>query len=171
YPEKLKISQSMKQVIKRDKYQFTSDTAFDQVIHHCARAKRKGTDQTWIDENFIHAYSLMHQIGLAHSFEAWWNGKLVGGLYGLAIGEVFFGESMFSYESNASKAAFIQGVQFLRLHQFKMIDCQTPTDHLRSLGAEPVSRDKFLHDLHFDVLPPALNKKNWAFIFQIFLAR
>lgn len=166
----LKISKSMSKILDRHTFTITCDTAFDRVIKNCAQVVRKGSHETWIDSDFISAYTLLHKYGLAHSFEAWQHNVLVGGLYGVSIGEVFFGESMFALVANASKAAFISGVKFLESYQFKMIDCQVGTDHLRSLGAQDMSRNKFLKLLAFDVLPPSLNNKNWTSLFQTYLS-
>lgn len=170
-PENLSISKSMKKVLEANSFTITCDLAFDQVIVNCATTSRKGSTETWIDNDFINAYTLLNSLGLAHSFEAWKEDVLVGGLYGIAIGEVFFGESMFAHVSNASKAAFIKGVQFLKYHHFKMIDCQIGTQHLQSLGAHYLPRNKFLKNLAFDVLPPALNNKNWSVLFKSFLSK
>ena len=170
-PGHLNVSKSMKKILERNTFTITCDTAFDLVIKNCAHVVRKGSLETWIDNDFINAYTLLHQFGLAHSFEAWHQNVLVGGLYGVSIGEVFFGESMFATVANASKAAFIAGVNFLESYQFKMIDCQVGTTHLKSLGAENMPRTKFLKLLAFDVLPPSLNNKNWSSLFQTYLAR
>lgn len=170
-PDALRVSKSMKKELVRNTFSITCDTAFDQVIKNCATARRKGLAETWIDDDFISAYTLLHSFGIAHSFEAWQQNVLVGGLYGVSIGEVFFGESMFANVTNASKAAFIRGVQFLKSHHFKMIDCQVGTPHLKSLGAEDMPRDTFLKHLSIDVLPPSLNCTSWSSLFQTFLSR
>jgi leucyl/phenylalanyl-tRNA---protein transferase len=170
-PAKLTISKSMRKVLDRNTFTITCDTAFDLVIKNCAHVVRKGSFETWIDTDFIRAYNQLHHYGIAHSFEAWQQNELVGGLYGVSIGEVFFGESMFASITNASKAAFITGVKFLESKQFKMIDCQVGTAHLKSLGAEDMSRLKFLKLLSFDVLPPSLNNQCWTSLFQTYLSR
>lgn len=172
YPSNLYVSKSMQQVFKKNAFRFSCDTAFAQVIEGCAVSIRNdGTSETWIDENFKTAYTNMHNLGVAHSFEAWHGNELVGGLYGLAIGEVFFGESMFTKVTNASKAAFIKAIGFLQSHNFKMIDCQVATPHLASLGAIEVARRKFLRDLSFDAIAPGINYKNWCESFDQFIRK
>lgn len=166
FPADLKISSSMRAVFNKKKFSFSSDTAFNQVIQQCATVVRKGDRTTWIDSHFIQAYNVLHKHGYAHSFECWHESHLVGGLYGVAIGEVFFGESMFSLQPNASKAVFIQAVRFLSLNGFKMIDCQVYTDHLKSLGAGTIKRQAFLKLLAQCVLPPALNGMPWTLLFK-----
>jgi leucyl/phenylalanyl-tRNA--protein transferase len=143
YPANLKVSATMKQVIKRQEFVFKTNTAFDQVIAHCKKIKRAGQQGTWITPAVEKAYNILHQLGIAHSAEAWSNGKLVGGLYGIKMGKLFFGESMFSKESNASKFAFISYVKQLEAEGIVLIDCQVYTDHLESLGAEMIDRDLF----------------------------
>ena len=166
FPEHLVISKSMRNVFNQKKFDFSCDTCFDQVIRSCADVKRKHDDMTWIDHNFIGAYNQLHDMGLAHSFEAWQDGNLVGGLYGVAIGQVFFGESMFSIKPNASKAAFIQAVRFLSLNDFKLIDCQVYTEHLSSLGAMTISRDEFIFNYLVQLLPhESLNERKWTELF------
>lgn len=144
FPEKLRISKSMLHVIKKEVFQYRFNTAFQEVIMSCAAAPREGQPGTWISEDMIQAYVGLHEIGFAHSAESWQDGKLVGGLYGVRLGNVFFGESMFSKVSNASKAAFIQMVRSLKNEGVEMIDCQMHTAHLESLGAEAIARADFL---------------------------
>lgn len=165
-PGHLRISKSMRNVFNQHKYRVTCDTAFTSVIESCAQVKRKNEDSTWINQHFIDAYARLHGYGYAHSFEAWQGDRLVGGLYGVGIGEVFFGESMFSFLPNASKAAFISAVRFLSLHEFKMIDCQVYTDHLSSLGAIPLNRHDFYRLLITHVQPRSLNGINWSELFD-----
>lgn len=143
FPEKLKVSKSMKQVFKQNKFRFTMNTAFQQVIESCKSIVRKDDSGSWIDERFVQAYIRLHELGIAHSAECWHNDKLIGGLYGLKLGKVFFGESMFSRESNASKFAFISMVDHFKEDGLQLIDCQQETDHLMSLGAEMISRKTF----------------------------
>ena len=143
YPANLKVSATMKQVIKRQEFEFKTNTAFDQVIAHCKKIKRPGQQGTWITPAVEKAYNMLHQLGIAHSAEAWREGTLVGGLYGIKMGNLFFGESMFSNESNASKFAFISFVKQLELEGIVLIDCQVYTEHLESLGAEMIDRDLF----------------------------
>ena len=144
FPNELKVSKSMKQVIGRHIFEFRFNTAFEQVIAHCSQQPRKGQDGTWIGDDIIKAYTQLHRMGHAHSAEAWQDGKLVGGLYGVLLGRVFFGESMFSLQPNASKFAFIQWVQQLAGQGIQLIDCQLHTAHLESLGAKMVTRGEFL---------------------------
>ena len=143
YPANLKVSATMKQVIKRQEFVFKTNTAFDQVIAHCKKNKRAGQYGTWITPAVEKAYNILHQLGIAHSAEAWREGTLVGGLYGIKMGKLFFGESMFSNESNASKFAFISYVKQLEAEGIVLIDCQVYTEHLESLGAEMIDRDLF----------------------------
>ena len=143
-PDELKVSKSMKALIKKNAFEFRINTAFGEVIRHCKETKREGQDGTWINENVEAAYTSLHEMGFAHSAEAWKEGKLVGGLYGIRLGKVFFGESMFSLESNASKFAFIQYVELLRSEGVLLIDCQIHTEHLESLGAKMIMRQQFI---------------------------
>ena len=143
-PDELKVSKSMKALIKKNAFEFRINTAFGEVIHDCKETKREGQDGTWINENVEAAYTALHEMGFAHSAEAWKDGKLVGGLYGIRLGKVFFGESMFSNESNASKFAFIKYVELLRAEGVLLIDCQIHTEHLESLGAKMIMRQQFI---------------------------
>lgn len=143
YPANLKVSATMKQVIKRQEFEFKTNTAFDQVIANCKKIKRAGQYGTWITPAVEKAYNILHQLGVAHSAEAWKDGKLVGGLYGIKMGKLFFGESMFSNQSNASKFAFINYVKQLEAEGIVLIDCQVYTEHLESLGAEMIDRNLF----------------------------
>lgn len=143
YPANLKVSATMKQVIKRQEFEFKTNTAFDQVIANCKKIKRAGQQGTWITPAVEKAYNILRQIGIAHSAEAWKGGTLVGGLYGIKMGKLFFGESMFSNQSNASKFAFISYVKQLEAEGIVLIDCQVYTEHLESLGAEMIDRDLF----------------------------
>lgn len=144
YPDKLKVSKSMQQLLKRHAFDFRVDTAFRKVIENCAYTKRKDDAGTWITEDIIDAYEDLHKAGYAHSAEVWQNGELVGGLYGVLLGKVFFGESMFSKVSNASKYAFISWTHQLQAQGIQLIDCQMHTPHLESLGAEMISREVFI---------------------------
>lgn len=142
-PEELRVSKSMGQLLKRNAFTFTTNTAFAQVIHHCKTNSRKGQDGTWITNGVEAAYTQLHQLGHAHSAEVWQDGILVGGLYGIRLGAVFFGESMFSLVSNASKYAFISYVAQLKATGVSLIDCQVYTEHLESLGARMIPRTEF----------------------------
>lgn len=148
YPNELKISKSMRPVIRQGKFRFTINKAFEEVIKNCQQVPRKDQDGTWINEDIINSYCMLHEMGYAHSAEAWSDGELVGGLYGIRIGNAFFGESMFSKKSNASKFAFIKMVQQLQEDGVALIDCQVHTDHLESLGAKMIPRALFLETIN-----------------------
>ncbi|WP_448518890.1 leucyl/phenylalanyl-tRNA--protein transferase [Rhodoflexus sp.] len=143
FPENLLISKSMRQLLQKKQFSITVNQAFDQVIGHCKNIPRRGQDGTWITKEVEQAYCELHRLGWAHSVEAWQNGALVGGLYGLILDRCFFGESMFTYVSNASKAAFITLVANLKQAEFVVIDCQVYTEHLESLGAQMIPRRMF----------------------------
>jgi len=141
FPEKLKISKSMRKVLRDGQFTVTFNTCFADVIRACSESFRKDQDGTWIVEDMINAYIALHKLGRAHSVEVWQNGQLVGGLYGIPLGKVFCGESMFSRISNASKTALITLSQ---TGQYNLIDCQLHTPHLESLGAEMISRADYM---------------------------
>lgn len=143
FPEDLVISKSMHQVIKKKLFEYKTNTAFAEVIKQCKNQPRMGQDGTWITDAVESAYNELHQKGIAYSAEAWQNNQLVGGLYGIKMGKLFFGESMFSKVSNASKFAFIKLVNQLKLDGIVLIDCQVYTTHLESLGANMISRTDF----------------------------
>ena len=144
FPDDLKVSKSMQALIKKNTFEFKINTAFKEVIHNCKQAKREGQEGTWITDEVENAYFKMHKLGYAHSAETWKDGKLVGGLYGIKLGKVFFGESMFSSAPNASKFAFINYVKLLKEEGIELIDCQVYTEHLESLGARMITREMFL---------------------------
>lgn len=146
-PSQVKVSKSMRNLLNRQIFKVTYNTAFDQVIRHCASVKRKGQDDTWITQEMIKAYNALHQEGIAKSVEVWYDSKLVGGLYGVDLGHVFCGESMFSLMSNASKVAFISLARTLEKKQYRLIDCQLYTDHLSSMGAIEIPREDFIRIL------------------------
>lgn len=148
YPEKLKVSKSMNQVMRNKGFSVTYDQNFEEIIRKCSKAKRNDQDGTWITNEMIEAYGTLHKIGVAHSVEVWLEGKIVGGLYGVSLGKMFFGESMFADVSNASKVGFISLVRNLIKQNFELIDCQVYTPHLESLGAENIDREEFM--LHLD---------------------
>ena len=142
FPEDLKVSKSMKQILKKKTFTVTENKAFNEVIENCSKAKRKGQHGTWITPEMIEVYIALHQLGYAKSVEVWQKDKLVGGLYGMDLNNgVFCGESMFAKVSNASKVGFITLVQN---SNYKLIDCQLHTTHLESLGGKHISRDEFL---------------------------
>jgi len=144
FPQKLHVSRSLAKIIRKKEFITTIDQAFEQVIEACAQTPRHNQDGTWITDEMQQAYLKLHQLGIAHSAECWKNGQLVGGLYGIALGKVFFGESMFSWQSNASKVAFVHLLDELKKRNYALIDCQVTTDHLLSLGAEEIPREHFL---------------------------
>jgi len=137
----------MKVLLKKNAFDFTTNKAFEQVIRHCKDIKRPGQRGTWITDEVETAYTRMHELGYAISAEAWKDGVLAGGAYGLKLGRIFFGESMFSNISNASKYAFINLVQNLKQDGVGLIDCQVYTEHLESLGAKMISRKEFINTL------------------------
>ena len=147
FPKELNISKSMKTVLHNGSFKFTINKVFGKVIEHCKTVKRKEQPGTWISNEMVEAYTKLHQQGFAHSAEAWRNGELVGGLYGVKIGKVFFGESMFRTQSNASKFAFIKFVQLLQKQNVELIDCQVHTEHLQTLGARMIERKLFIESL------------------------
>lgn len=142
FPEELKISKSMKQLFKRHPWEVTENKCFDQVIQSCAAAKRKEQEGTWITAEMIEAYKQLHDMGIAISVEVWSEERLIGGFYGLKMNGLFFGESMFSLVSNASKYGFIYFVEKYA-NEFLLIDCQSHTNHLESLGARMIPRAEF----------------------------
>jgi leucyl/phenylalanyl-tRNA--protein transferase len=144
FPEKLCVSASMKKVLKKRTFEVVFDRDFPAVISNCAEAYRPGQDGTWITRDIINAYTELHRLGWVHSAESYINGELVGGCYGIRLGNAFFGESMFAKTSNASKAAFLLLAQALFADGVAFIDCQIHTNHLESLGGEEISRDAFL---------------------------
>jgi len=141
YPENVKISKSMQQILRNGAFEVTADQAFELVIANCAKTPRKDQPGTWITKEMQEAYVHLHQLGWAHSIEVWQKGDLVGGLYGIGMGEVFCGESMFSLVSNASKVALIY---LCKEFEFQLIDCQLPNDHLLSMGAEMIDRNDYM---------------------------
>ena len=147
FPEKLKISKSTKKILKDDCFKVTFNQSFDEVVDCCAKVKRFGQNGTWITDGLKKAYNLLHKEGHAFSVEVWKDFELVGGLYGIDLGDIFCGESMFSKENNASKIGFIHLIRELNKNGYKLIDCQVPSAHLKSLGAEEISRKQFLNYL------------------------
>ena len=141
----IKISRSLKKNLKKFEYKF--DTQFSEVIKRCATTPRATQDGTWIQPEVIESYTYLHKMGYAHSVESYYNGELVGGLYGIALGRVFCGESMFSTMNDASKSAYVILVKHLKKWGFDFVDCQVPTEHLKSLGAKEISREEFLMKL------------------------
>lgn len=164
FPDELNISRSLRKTLKKDLYSVTLDTAFAEVMDACA-APREDDAGTWITDDMKDAYYNLHQQGHAHSVEAWQDGELVGGLYGVAIGKVFFGESMFTRRTDASKVAFVHLVQQLKKWGYALIDCQVHSGHLASLGATNIPRSKFISLLneHCNDTAHTGNNHPWQF--------
>ncbi|KAF3996388.1 leucyl/phenylalanyl-tRNA--protein transferase [Glaciimonas immobilis] len=163
--DRFKISPSLRKTLKKihrstceRRWQIRFDFAFEQVMRACA-APRRDSQGTWISEQIVEGYRALHHLGYAHSAEVWLDGKLVGGAYGVSIGRMFYGESMFARVPDASKIALAYLVHFLRQNGVRMIDCQQETPHLASLGATPISRDAFMHHLQEAIQYPQI--RNW----------
>lgn len=152
----LHVSKSLKKILRDEIFEVRFDTDFKNIINACAGTKRKGTVGTWITLDLIDSYMELHKMGFAHSVGAYRENRLVGGLYGLSVGSIFFGESMFHRENDASKVAFVYLVRFLQQNDFDLIDAQQDTDHLRSLGGKPMKRKDFLKCLETFTLKPSL---------------
>lgn len=144
YPDKLRVSKSMRPYFNQEKYTVRYDTRFREVMEHCRDTYREGQFGSWITEELLEGFVALHEAGYAHSVEVYEGEDLVGGLYGMALGRMFFGESMFHHRPNASKFGFITLIRDLKANGFRLIDCQQETDHLKSLGGENVSRSAFL---------------------------
>jgi leucyl/phenylalanyl-tRNA--protein transferase len=158
FPSELKVSRSLAKRLRKQDYEIRFDTAFREVMLHCALAERSGQDGTWITSDILEGYCRLHALGHAHSVETWMDDALVGGVYGVAIGRMFYGESMFHRVTDASKLAFVHLVRHLQVEGFGMLDCQMKTAHLASLGAREISRDEFsqqLSELVNSTHPPA----------------
>ncbi len=161
FPSELRISRSLNKILRNSNYEVRVDSAFSQVIQACAEP-RKGQSGTWIHSDMVSAYTVLHEMGLAHSVETWVGGELVGGLYGIAQGKMFFGESMFSRTHDASKIAFVHLVKQLERWNFKMIDCQMKTAHLASFGAREIPRKEFSQKLK-ELVNYSNQIKKWKF--------
>lgn len=159
FPKKFKLRKSLRQVINKGVFELKIDTAFREVISNCSHIARPDQNETWITKDIIDGYVKLHQLGYAHSFESYFNGELVGGLYGISIGNCFFGESMFFTKTDASKVAFYHLVQFALKNNFAFIDAQQPTEHLKNLGAEPIPRKEFLEMLEITLQNETLSGK------------
>lgn len=149
FPEKIKISESLEKILKKQQFSFTQNYCFEEVMKQCQTIRRKGDEGTWISNELIHSFCQLHLEGKAHSYEVWENGALVGGFYGLLVGKVFCGESMFSKVSNASKAGFANFV-IQKKGAINLIDCQVQSDYLESFGAEYISGEQFVSYLKQD---------------------
>jgi leucyl/phenylalanyl-tRNA--protein transferase len=161
HPDKLKISTSLRQALKKANYEVRFDTCFDEVIGHCALTKRKGQRSTWITNEMVAAYIRLHKLGFAHSTEIFMDGELAGGLYGVSIGRTYSGESMFHLRPEASKIALYHLVERLKEWKFPLIDCQVTNQHLLSLGAEEMPRKAFLKQVIKDREKPGREEK-WS---------
>jgi leucyl/phenylalanyl-tRNA--protein transferase len=166
FPDELRIHKSMRPLLNGDKYRVTFDQDFAAVIQACATQPREGQDGTWIVADMIAAYTALHRLGYAHSVEVWQEGELVGGLYGIALGRVFFGESMFAKASNASKFGLIQLVLRLRQIGYSLIDCQQETPHIATLGARPIPRKTFMQLLDQGLDAPT-HQGSWSALAEI----
>ena len=155
FPENINISKSLNKKIRKNTFIVRVDNAFDQTILSCAKPRKNKHEGTWLVEEMIEAYIKLYKLGYAHSIETWREGKLVGGLYGVCLGGSFFGESMFSFESDASKIALVALATHLKKYNFDLIDCQVTTDHLLSMGATEISRNSFL-----DIINRSVKRKD-----------
>jgi leucyl/phenylalanyl-tRNA--protein transferase len=155
FPDEFRITASLRKILRGRRYEIRFDHDFPAVIGACAEIPRPGQDGTWITPDMMDAYIRLHELGWAHSVEVYAEGDLTGGLYGIAIGRMFYGESMFSRRSNASKIAFAHLIRYLLAHDFAMIDCQMRTEHLTSLGGREIPRSDFLARLQ-----PLVGAKN-----------
>jgi len=159
YPDELRIPKSLRKVLKKNLFQMTIDTTFNEVITECARVRLEAGEGTWIVEEMKAAYCRLHESGFAHSVEAWHHDKLAGGLYGISMGKCFFGESMFTRVNDASKVALVFLSEYLKSLSFDMVDCQMTTEHLIRFGARKIPRDLFLDQLKQSLSKPDLKEK------------
>jgi len=161
YPHELKISKSMRNVINKNTFRISYDSNFEYVIDQCKTTKRRGQGGTWITDEMKSAYIKLHKMGYAHSVEVWHENKIVGGLYGISLGKIFYGESMFQHMSNASKFGFIQLAQRLQSEQYELIDCQQETNYMASFGARTIPKEDFFTTLQENALRNH-NNISWA---------
>jgi leucyl/phenylalanyl-tRNA--protein transferase len=162
YPDELKVSRSLNKVINQGIFEVTMDCAFEEVITECARVRLENQEGTWIVAEMVQAYCELHEAGFAHSVETWRDGRLAGGLYGVSLGKCFFGESMFTRITNASKVALVVLVEHIKTLNFALIDCQIATAHLKRFGAREISRARYLDELDRALASPSLKGK-WSF--------
>jgi len=162
FPENINISKSLKKTIKKNFFRLTMDHAFEETILSCAKPRRKEYAGTWLVEEMIEAYLHLHKLGYAHSVETWKEDQLVGGLYGISMGGIFFGESMFSFETDASKIALTALARHLEQHGFDLIDCQVTTNHLLSMGATEISRNAYLDMIQRSIKRKDISEDVWA---------
>jgi leucyl/phenylalanyl-tRNA---protein transferase len=166
FPNELKVTKSMRPYFNQKKFEVTADQEFQAVMRECQTQKRKGQPGgTWITEQMLEGYCRLHRLGYAHSVEIWDKTELVGGLYGISLGKIFFGESMFTHVSNASKFGFIRLVEKLRELGFWLVDCQQQTKHMASMGAKSISRQQFLEYLKKNETEKTL-RSNWSNLFE-----
>ncbi len=161
FPGEFRLTRSLRKTLRARQYEVRFDSDFAAVIDACAATPRPGQDGTWISRDMMDAYLRLHELGWAHSVEVYVEGNLTGGLYGLGIGRMFYGESMFSRRSNASKIAFAHLVAYLLAHDFAMVDCQMRTEHLASLGGREIPRDDFLARLQ-QLIRPEQRRGRWT---------
>lgn len=159
YPDGVNISKRLRRTINQGIFEVTSDTAFEHVIESCAQSRSKENNETWIIDEMIESYCRLFDSGYAHSIETWYDGKLAGGIYGISLGGCFFGESMFSHVSNASKVALVALCGYLKSLSFDMIDCQITTDHMLRMGAVEISRYQFIKKLTQSITRKTLRGK------------
>ena len=162
YPREIRISKTLKKIIRKGVFTVTVDSAFVRVINQCAQIRLENNQGTWIVEDMIDVYCKLHESGFAHSVEAWRQGELAGGLYGVSLGRCFFGESMFTRVSNASNVALVTLVEYLNKLSFDMLDCQLTTKHLLRFGAREIPRARFLKQLEESLKAPT-KKGKWCF--------
>ena len=166
FPNELRVSRSLRQTIRKDSFRITLDEAFEEVIERCSAVPRPGQDGTWITNEMIDGYIELHRLGFAHSAEAWSGGELVGGLYGVSLGSIFFGESMFADRSDASKVAFVALVEQLLRWNFSLIDSQVYTEHLERFGTTDIPRARYLKLLR-EALDSETRRGPWRFDKQV----
>ncbi|MBL7178760.1 MAG: leucyl/phenylalanyl-tRNA--protein transferase [Pseudomonadota bacterium] len=162
YPEEIRVSKTLKKIIRKNTFHITMDSAFEQVIQSCAKIRIEKNEGTWIVQKMIDAYCKLHGSGFAHSVEAWYQGELAGGIYGISLGKCFFGESMFSRISNASNVTLVKLVEYLKALSFDMLDCQITTAHLLRFGAREIPRAVFLKQLKKSLTAPTLQGR-WSY--------
>jgi len=162
YPREIKISKTLKKILKKGLFKVTMDSDFVQVITQCAKIRLQNNEGTWIVKDMIDAYCKLHESGFVHSVETWYQGELAGGLYGVSLGKCFFGESMFTRISNASNIALVKLVEYLNTLSFDMIDCQLTTKHLLRFGAKEIPRVSFLNQLEESLKAPTKRGK-WCY--------
>jgi leucyl/phenylalanyl-tRNA--protein transferase len=166
FPSELRVARSLERVIRKNSFEVTFDKAFPEVIKHCASVRRRDGEGTWITQAMKEAYIGLHKLGYAHSVETWYGDELVGGLYGVGIARVFFGESMFRRRTDASKVAFVHLVRLLARWEFELIDCQMTTRHLMRFGAREISRSEFMMRLSEAIDDPE-DKGPWSTLWGV----